>query len=204
MSRNKSETHEIVLKAAKKEFLEKGFENASIRSIGEKAGMTSAALYRHAKSKEDLFCQLVDPFVNEFMNRCMKHKKLSYNMIDNNSSDLFNVNDNEIAIVIDLSDKYQEEMQLVFCRSAGTKYETFIHEFIEMQQHEMEKVLAYMKNLGYKVKNLTSNELHVFLSSYTAAILEPIIHNYTKEETKECLLKIQDFFTPGWMNIMGF
>ena len=196
MSRNKSETHEIVLKAAKKEFLEKGFENASIRSIGEKAGMTSAALYRHAKSKEDLFCQLVDPFVNEFMNRCMKHKKQSYNMIDNNN-DLFNVNDNEIAIFIDLSDKYQEEMKLVFCRSAGTKYETFIHEFIEMQQNEMEKVLAYMKNL-------TSNELHVFLSSYTAAILEPIIHNYTKEETKECLLKIQDFFTPGWMNIMGF
>ena len=108
------------------------------------------------------------------------------------------------SIVIDLSDKYQEEMQLVFCRSSGTKYEIFIHEFIEMQQHEMEKVLAYMKNLGYKVKNLTSNELHVFLSSYTAAMLEPIIHNYTKEETKECLLKIQDFFTPGWMNIMGF
>ena len=196
MPKDKVESHKLVLTVAKQEFLEKGFENASIRSIGEKAGMTSAALYRHAKSKEDLFCQLVDPFVNEFMNRCMKHKKQSYNMIDNNN-DLFNVNDNEIAIFIDLSDKYQEEMKLVFCRSAGTKYETFIHEFIEMQQNEMEKVLAYMKNL-------TSNELHVFLSSYTAAILEPIIHNYTKEETKECLLKIQDFFTPGWMNIMGF
>ena len=44
---------ERVLNAAKAEFLEKGFEKASIRSIGEKEGMTSAGLYRHCIDKEE-------------------------------------------------------------------------------------------------------------------------------------------------------
>lgn len=203
MARDKSESHEIVLKAAKREFLEKGFEEASIRSIGKRAGMTSAALYRHAKSKEDLFVQLVEPFVNEFMARCLRHKEQSYETI-NKKNEFPDFNDNEIVIFMELSEKYHDEMQLVFCKSSGTKYESFLHEYIELQQTEMEKVLTYMRDLGFKVKNITSKELHVFLSAYTTAILEPIIHDYTKEEAKECLLKIHDFFTPGWMNMMGY
>lgn len=202
MPKDKTESHEKVLKAAKEEFLKKGFEAASIRSIGKKAGMTSAALYRHAKDKEDLFCQLVEPFVKDFLARCLRHKQQSYDIINKENESLV-FDDNEIVIFMELSEIYHDEMQLIFCKSNGTKYETFLHEFIEMQQTEMEKVLAYMKSLGYKVKEITSKQLHVFISSYITAILEPIVHNYTREETKECLLQIQDFFTPGWMNIMG-
>lgn len=203
MARNKSESHQIVLKAAKQEFLEKGFEGASIRSIGKRAGMTSAALYRHAKDKEDLFSQLVEPFVNEFMRRCFLHEKQSYDTINNNNG-LPDFNDNEIVIIMDMSERFSDEMKLIFCKSKGTKYETFLHEFIELQQTEMEKVLAYLETKGHKVKKISAKELHVFLSSYITAIVEPIVHDYTKEETKECLLKMQDFFTPGWMNIMGY
>ena len=42
MPRDKSLSHEKVKRAIKEEFLEKGYEDASIRSIGTRAGMTSA------------------------------------------------------------------------------------------------------------------------------------------------------------------
>ncbi len=51
MPRDKSLSHEKVNKAIKEEFLAKGFEEASIRSIAARAGITSAGLYRHYADK---------------------------------------------------------------------------------------------------------------------------------------------------------
>ena len=54
------ETRERILLAAKKEFLEKGYKNAWLRDISQKAGVTTGALYGYFKSKEALFGALVD------------------------------------------------------------------------------------------------------------------------------------------------
>lgn len=78
MPRDKKLSHQRVLEAAKKEFLEKGFEGASIRTIGSSARMTSAGLYRHCKDKEDLFVQIVAPLLREMNKRFAKHKRVSY------------------------------------------------------------------------------------------------------------------------------
>ena len=51
MPRDKTLSHEKVNRAIREEFLEKGFEGASVRSIGDRAGMTSAGLYRHYHDK---------------------------------------------------------------------------------------------------------------------------------------------------------
>ena len=47
MPRDKTKSHIKVNIAIREEFMEKGFEGVSIRSIGARAGMTSAGLYRH-------------------------------------------------------------------------------------------------------------------------------------------------------------
>ena len=56
MPKDKTASHIRIVEAMKAEFLEKGFSDASIRSIGQRAGLTSAALYRHYSSKEAMFC----------------------------------------------------------------------------------------------------------------------------------------------------
>ena len=61
MPRDKSVSHEKVKIAIREEFLEKGYEGASVRSIGLRAGMTSAGLYRHYADKEAMFDSLVEP-----------------------------------------------------------------------------------------------------------------------------------------------
>ena len=44
-----------ILDCAKAEFLEKGFADASLRSICSKAGVTTGALYKRFSGKEALF-----------------------------------------------------------------------------------------------------------------------------------------------------
>ena len=61
MSESAAETKAKIIESAKKEFLEKGFMNASLRTIAANAGVTTGAMYRHFKDKDALFCALV-PF----------------------------------------------------------------------------------------------------------------------------------------------
>ena len=49
-----------IRKAAKAEFLAKGFKSASLRNIVKTAGLTTGAFYGYYGSKEELFCALVD------------------------------------------------------------------------------------------------------------------------------------------------
>ncbi len=62
---------ERILDAARAEFLEKGFQGASMRAIASAAGMTTGAIYGYFSSKEDLFDALVRPFADELFSRCV-------------------------------------------------------------------------------------------------------------------------------------
>ena len=55
-----------ILDAAKKEFLEKGYEKASTNAICKSAGVTWGALQKRYSGKDALFCVLVAPVAEEF------------------------------------------------------------------------------------------------------------------------------------------
>ena len=57
---SKSEdTKQLILDTAKKEFMEKGYNDASVRSIAKQAGLTTGAIFRYFADKESLFAALV-------------------------------------------------------------------------------------------------------------------------------------------------
>ncbi len=59
MSESECTTLENIMTVACEEFLQKGFQGASLRNIVRKAGVTTGAFYGYFKSKEDLFDSLV-------------------------------------------------------------------------------------------------------------------------------------------------
>ena len=65
MARDKLLSKNLILKNAKIEFLDKGFEKASMRTIARQSGLTVGAIYRYFKSKEDLFEALVQPTLED-------------------------------------------------------------------------------------------------------------------------------------------
>ena len=93
MPRDKTLSHEKVKKAIKEEFLEKGFEAASIRSIGARAGMTSAGLYRHYADKEAMFAAMVEPLTQDIKEWTRRHVERKYILAEKNAKrdELFGV-----------------------------------------------------------------------------------------------------------------
>ena len=203
MPRDKSLSHIRVNKAIMEEFLEKGYEGASIRSIGARAGMTSAGLYRHYADKEAMFEGMVQPLVDEMKSWLKNHTNKKYDIVEGDLSqkDLFGESFVDLIRGVILP-RRQEFILLMTC-SGGTKYENFIHDLTEENQKEFLDALQYLKKKGYPVKVVTEEELHMLLSAYLTACFEPIIHDYDEASIEKYLNIIQEFFMPGWMRIMG-
>lgn len=203
MPRDKSLSHIRVNKAMMEEFLEKGYEAASIRSIGARAGMTSAGLYRHYADKEAMFSALVEPLVEDIKTWTRRHTGKKYTLLDSEmkGTDLFN--ETFIDLVRDIILPKRNEFTLLMTCSAGTKYENFIHDYARENQKEFLEAIEYMKKKGYKVIEVDEDELHMLLSAYLTACFEPVIHGVPDEKIYKYLNTVQEFFMPGWLRIMG-
>ena len=94
MPKDKTLSHERIRKAAKEEFLEKGFRNASMRDIGRKAGLTPSALYRHYPSKEAMFNSLLDPFARDLLGQPKQQERDAFDLFDRSGSGDAMVKDN--------------------------------------------------------------------------------------------------------------
>ena len=203
MPRDKSLSHEKVKKAIREEFLEKGYENASIRSIGKRAGMTSAGLYRHYADKEAMFNAMVEPLVNSIKEWTKNHTDRKYELAGEaaSGSDLFG--ETFVDMIKDVILPRRDEFRLLMNCSGGTKYENFIHDFVEDNQKEFLNAIRYLKEKGYPVIDVDEEELHMLLSAYLTACFEPVIHDFEDEKLEKYLNTVREFFMPGWLKVMG-
>ena len=64
-----------IRQAAMQEFLDKGFQGASLRQIVKNAGVTTGAFYGYFSSKEALFNALVEPHAAALMGKFMEDRK---------------------------------------------------------------------------------------------------------------------------------
>lgn len=132
MPKDKTASHVQVEAAMRAEFLEKGFEDASVRSIAARAGMSAAGLYRHYKNKEDMFDALMQPLLLEMNEWLGHHRTTKYNMVDTGEADremLFG--ESFIDLVKNVLYPRREEFKLLLGGARGTKYEDFIHNFVK-------------------------------------------------------------------------
>ena len=204
MPKDKSESHALIIKVAKQEFLKKGFMKASMREIGKKVGLTQAALYRHFKNKEDMFNCLVEPFVNQLLNYAKTHEENAYESYNETKSSEAMVSDNVVIMMKYFLQNYRDELKLIVSCSHGTKYENFIHDLIKDETKQTLKAINYIRDNGVNIREINIDELHVLLSAYMSAILEPIAHDWPYEKAVKCLDLIEEFFIPAWKNLMGF
>ena len=72
MEEKSTATLEKIQEAALAEFLDKGFQGASLRQIVKNAGVTTGAFYGYFSSKEALFNALVEPHAAALMGKFME------------------------------------------------------------------------------------------------------------------------------------
>ena len=74
-------TKEMILEEALKQFSEKGYDGTSMSDIAAPLGISKAALYKHYKSKQEIFDKIIEESEIKYKNLL---EKLSVHYIDNN------------------------------------------------------------------------------------------------------------------------
>ena len=80
--KDERETKEKLLQSARAEFLAKGYQGASLRSICKASGVTTGALYFFFKDKDDLFTSLVAPQLNTLKAMLTEHMRQELLVLD--------------------------------------------------------------------------------------------------------------------------
>ena len=147
-----TETQKKILDIGKKEFLAKGFKNASLRGIVKEAGFTQGAFYGYYPDKAALFDALVSEAADGLMEQFKAAQQAHYDLIPEDrtaqSRDLStNYLNQFIGYIYDNFDAFK----LIVCCSDGTRYATYIHERVEIEVTQTEK---YYQQLRQQLSSL--------------------------------------------------
>ncbi len=190
-----------LLKSAQDEFWEKGFLNAELKTICENAGITTGALYKRYKGKEDLFAAVVEDIVNELMTFLEMRANVDFSLLSD--MEVYNswiMTYDDMIVIFKLLYAHKEKFTLLVEKAAGTKYENFNHEFVEKMSYAYEKFFLEAKKRGLSACTVTRKEFHVLLSSFWTCICEPIIHGMSWKQIEEHCRIICRFF--NWKDVI--
>lgn len=192
-----------ILGSAKEEFLKSGFEKASLKEIAEKAGVTTGAIYKRYNGKEELFGAVVESCIHRMQAVFEDKKGLDYTRYsDERLKQCWEMNPDAMMQWFDILLEYREEFFLLLTCSAGTKYENFDHDWVELMTEETYR--CYEELYSRKITSVvtTREELHIMLSAFWTTIYEPFIHMLERNEIERFNKLVCKLFR--WENVFEF
>lgn len=201
---NVTSTLEKIHIAAKQEFLEKGFQLASLRNIVKTAGVTTGAFYGYYKSKEELFDSLVGEqakYVLKLFDTTLENfNKLSGEEQTNKMTD---ISGDAILRMLDYIYDHTDAFKLLILCAEGTKYADFIHQLVLKEAASTFAYIETLKQMGIKVKPINKNLIHMVSSGFFTGVFETVVHDMPKIEAVEYMLQLERFYTAGWEELLS-
>ena len=205
MSESERTTLEKIMTVACEEFLQKGFQGASLRNIVRKAGVTTGAFYGYFKSKEEIFDSLVKEqhlhLLEMYQTALDNFHKLPpeeqrSRMTEYTVSEMLNMTD----YIYDHFDAFR----LILCCSEGTPYENLIHDMAQMDCAATGDFSEVMHQNGTPMNPVHPQLEHMLTSGMFYAFFEIVVHEIPKESAEAYIRQLVDFYEAGFKKIMGF
>ena len=191
-------TRELLIEAAKREFLEKGYNKASLRSICADAGVTTGALYFFFENKADLFAAIVDPPLKGLKEILFRHfaedveeaKKLK--SLDDIDLDHSEISDRIVGYIYENYDSFL----MLLTASENTVYENVVDEFVIMLERSIPPMIAVIR--GYTCDEYMAHWMaHISIDAF----LHVIRHEKDVNSAKIRLRSILNYLVIGWMQL---
>jgi len=203
MIRDKELHHKSIIDAAMTEFLEYGFNDASMRRIASAAGMSASGLYKHFANKEDMFSALVEPAYQGLLDLFCREVAGQEQFIG--KGDLFSwESGNDAKLAVGYIYDHFDAFRLIVCKSKGTKYENFLHDFAVLEEQTTLSFMETLKKQGVKINDFRIKELHLLTTANINAVFQAVDHNFTREEAMHYADTLDRFFFRAWREFFGY
>ena len=193
-----------LLEAGKQEFLEKGFQGASMRGIASRLSVTTGALYRYYTDKESLFDVLVEEPARVLEER---YRAIQRNFADQPVKDqvqtLPEVSDEGHSWMVEYIYDHFDAFKLIACCSTGTRYEHYLDALIEIEVNASHLLMEKMQREGLNVLPLDEDMVHILASALFNGLFETVRHDTPKEKAVAYVDTLRTFYSAGWFKILG-
>lgn len=192
-----------ILKSARAEFMKHGFEKSSLKAICDGAGVTTGALYKRYKGKEELFCAVVEQTVQDLYAEAERRGNLNpASMSDEQLIRAWEMEGSDMMWWFQYLYERREDFYLLLACSEGTRYSNFQHDWVALLTKATSAFLEEAKSRGLCRNDIQPEELHILLSAFWTTIYEPFIHHFTWEQMENhCRIVCRLF---RWHDALGF
>ena len=200
--KDERETKEKLLQSARAEFIAKGYQGASLRSICKNSGVTTGALYFFFKDKDDLFTSLVAPQLDALKDMLAQHMQqelLALEPGDAAQAQLNDFRDDAYAAqqVVHLLYQNYDLFLLLLTGSYGSSMEHFVDELVAIAQQHY-RALADRQAALSGTTAPDDYTIHWMAHMQIDAFVHLLTHERSEEKALSHLQSILQYMLSGW------
>ena len=196
--------YEAVLACAKKEFLKKGYKDASLRTIAQEAGTSTSSIYTRFKDKEGLFEAIVGPAADNLRKMFLEIQENFHQMDDDTQrTEIGQYTALHQMDMLDYIYDHFEEFRLLLGCADGTRFSCFLDELVDI---EVDYTYKYMEVIGCEtVKSglVTEEFVHIVITAYFNGMFEVVRHGMSKEDAQKYLRLLNRYHMQGFTTIFN-
>ena len=195
---------DIILECTKEEFMEKGFEGASMRAIAERAGYTTGMLYGRFADKSQLFRELVSAAADRLFGYFSGvEDAFAAFPADRQYREMHSYVGVKVDVMMDIIYDNFDAFKLIVCKSAGSGYEYYIDQMIEIETKNTMRFIRALNEAGIPINEVRADLSHMLSSAMFNGIFEVVAHDLPREEAKHYVVQVEEFFNAGWDKLLG-
>ncbi len=195
---------EKIIECAKTEFLEKGFEGASMRRVAENAGYTTGMLYGRFADKGELFKAIVKASAEKLYSYYAEVQENFAGLSpETQYKDMHVYVDKRIDEMLDIVYGDFDGFKLIICKSKGSEYEKFVDKLIGIETENTMRFIGELSAAGIKINDVRADLSHMLATAMINGMFEVVEHDFTKADAVKYVKDLQCFFNAGWDSLLG-
>ena len=198
MPKRKEGVYEKILDAAKKEFLSKGFRDASLRVIAREADTSTSSIYTRFKDKQGLFDAIIQPVGDEYVEMFTKIQEQFWQMEYYDDYDyMLEYSENGQKMLLDYIYEHFDEFQLLLCQADEVQKDRFMNTLIDI---ETKGSLEYLDVMQPK-QRVDEEFMHIVNTAFFNGFFEIVHHKMDREKAYQYITRLRAFYNAGYATV---
>ena len=191
-----------LLQSAREEFMANGFIKSDLKRICERADVTTGAVYKRYKGKEELFQAVVKEAIDKMDSFVRLRNEIDFsNMSDEQIRDTWIMNEDYVLDMFRMIWTIRKDFVILLDKSAGTVYENYGHDFALKMTEAYMQYYQETRRRGLAKADISEEQMHVLCSSFWTSVYEPFIHKMTWKQIEEHCKVLCRYF--NWADAIG-
>ena len=189
---------EKILACAKQEFLERGYSEASLRTIAAKADTTTGSIYSRFQDKEGLFDALVKPAADGLIRIFLQIQETFHaTKAEDQPKVLEQYTVSGMDGMLDYVYDHFEEFRLLLDASYGTRYQDFVEQLVDIETEYTYKYMEATASLQ-DGSMITEEFIHITARAMFDSMFEVVRHRMDRDTARKYIHMLEKYHYGGW------